>query len=81
MLYPELFPAFHSALILRILAKIPVAEFTSIVELGAGSCQNIPIIHSIFPDYSLYACDWSVASVAFAERLNKLVSPKIQGFR
>ena len=78
---PEFFPALHSALILRILAKIPAEEFTSIVELGAGSCQNIPLIHSIFPEYPLYACDWSLASVAIAERLNKLVSPKIHGVR
>lgn len=81
MPYPEFFPTLHSTLILRILAKIPKVEFASIFKLGAGSCQNIPLIHSIFPDYPLYACDWSLASVAIAEQLGKLVSPKIQGVR
>lgn len=69
----------HRQILSSLLRNLQNIEFKSVIEIGAGSCQNIPIIHEIFPQTEIVCADWSSSSILIANQLNSLLSPNICG--
>lgn len=50
-----------------------------IYELGCGSCQNLLLLHQLFPSKKLAGLDWAPSSIKIAEQLHAQVSGNISG--
>lgn len=69
----------HKQILTFLLKNLQNIDFSKIIEIGSGSCQNIPIIHEIFPSTQIICADWSPSSISIANTLSLLLSPNITG--
>lgn len=75
----EVLTKIHKQILTFLLINLQNIDFSKIIEIGAGSCQNIPIIHELFPTTKIFCADWSPSSISIANKLSLLLSPNIIG--
>jgi hypothetical protein len=56
------------------------SDCRTIIEIGAGSCQHIPALASLFPDKELVVCDWSPVTVEISTHLRSRFGFNVKGF-
>ena len=69
----------HKEILTCLLINLQNIDFSKIIELGSGSCQNIPIIHTLFPSTEIICADWSPTAISIANQLSLFLSPNISG--
>ena len=55
-------------------------NYSTLYELGCGSCQNILMLSGLFPDKKYVGLDWSNASLKIAALIAKKNNVSIQGY-
>jgi hypothetical protein len=69
----------HKQILTFLLKNLQNINYSKIIEIGSGSCQNIPIIHELFPSTKIICANWSPSSISIANKLSLLLSPNISG--
>jgi hypothetical protein len=56
-------------------------DYKSIYEFGCGSCSNLFILSSLFPEKELFGLDWASSSIEITNMLNESIKNPIRGYR
>jgi SAM-dependent methyltransferase len=63
----------------RLILHKYLSSFTTVYEIGCGSCQNLFMLSELYPQKNLFGLDWSTTSVEIADYIASSLERNIKG--